>query len=459
VLRQETITALATPFGMSGIGVIRISGPDALEIARRVFQPSNKNCSWESHHLYHGDIISLDGKTILDEVLISFMREPNSFTGEDIIEINCHGNPLIIGSILTQLQELGCRLARPGEFSERAFLNNRMDLSQAEALAAMVSAKSEKAYTMGLAQLKGSLTKEIENLRSSLIDALAMLEAAIDFTEDTSSERIPKMPPQIDEDLEHMQLLLSSYRAAKAYTEGVNVVITGKPNVGKSSLLNALTGRKKAIVTDIPGTTRDLITDTINIGGIPVNLIDTAGIREPQNLIEKEGISLVWESLADADVVVIMLDAGKPLTDEDKIIIDKNKSGNIIVAINKIDLPTVWEAEAIEHLLPQGAKIIKISAKAGTGLDELKKTLIDLSGSDENINTGSVMITNLRHKLAIEKAYKNIQTAKESIANGMSAEFAAFDLREALDNLDEITGKKINDEILNKIFSSFCIGK
>ena len=297
------------------------------------------------------------------------MREPNSFTGEDIIEINCHGNPLIIGSILTQLQELGCRMARPGEFSERAFLNNRIDLSQAEALAAMVSAKSQKAYAMGLAQLKGSLSKEIDNLRYCLIDAMAGLEAAIDFTEDTSSERIPKMPPQIDQALEHLQLLLSSYRAAKAYTEGINAVITGKPNVGKSSLLNTLTGRKKAIVTDIPGTTRDLITDTIHIGGVPVNLTDTAGIREPQNLIEKEGINLVWENIAQADVVIVMLDVSKPLTDEDKIIIDKNKTGNIIAAINKIDLPQAWEIKTIEKLFRPEAKILEISAKSGAGLE------------------------------------------------------------------------------------------
>ncbi len=459
MLRQNTIAALATPFGMSGIGVIRISGHEALEIARRIFQPAGKNCPWESHHLYHGDIVSADGKTILDEVLISYMREPNSFTGEDVVEINCHGNPIIIESILVHLQELGCRLARPGEFSERAFLNNRIDLSQAEALAAMVCAKSQKAYAMGLSQLKGSLSKEIESLRSCLIDALAGLEAAIDFTEDTSSETIPKMPPQIDRALEHMQLLLSSYRAAKAYTAGINVVITGKPNVGKSSLLNALTGRKKAIVTDIPGTTRDLITDTINIGGIPVHLTDTAGIREPQNLIEKEGINLVWENLAQADVVIVMLDVSNPLTDEDKIIIDKNKTGNIIAAINKIDLPPAWETKIIEQIFGQEVRIYKISAKSGAGLEELKNIIIDLSGSGGNIDTGGVMIMNMRHKLAMEKAYKNIQSAKESIEHGMSAEFAAFDLREALDHLDEITGKKINDEILDKIFSSFCIGK
>ena len=459
MLRQDTITATATPFGMSGIGIIRISGPEALEIARRIFQPSSGKCAWKSHHLYHGDIISADGKTILDEVLISFMRKPRSFTGEDTVEINCHGNPHIIQSILIQLQELGCRMARPGEFSERAFLNSRLDLSQAEALAAMICAKSAKAYAMGLAQLKGSLRKEIGELRSLLIDALALLEASIDFTEDTSEEKIPELPTQINQALERMQTLLSSYRSAKAYTEGINVTITGKPNVGKSSLLNTLTGRKKAIVTDIPGTTRDLITDTINISGISIHLIDTAGIREPQNLIEKEGISLVWESLAEADVIIVMLDVSKPLTDEDEIIIDKNKSGNIIVAINKIDLQRAWDAKTIEKLFPPDANILEISAKSGIGLEDLKKVIVDSSVSHEAENAGDRMITNLRHKLAIEKAYKNIQNVKESIASGMSGEFTAFDLREALDSLDEITGKKINDEILDKIFSSFCIGK
>jgi tRNA modification GTPase len=459
VLHQDTIAAIATPFGMAGVGIIRISGLEALKIARRIFQPAHANCPWETHHLYHGDITSADGNTILDEVLISFMRKPHSFTGEDIIEINCHGSPLIIGSILTQLLELGCRLARPGEFSQRAFFNNRIDLSQAEALAAMVAAKSAKAYAIGLAQLKGSLSNEIEYLRSLVIDALAELEAAIDFTEDTFTEEIPLLPPQIDPALEHIQSLLSSYRTAKAYTEGINVVITGKPNVGKSSLINTLTGKKKAIVTDIPGTTRDLITDTINISGIPVNLTDTAGIREPQNVIEKEGIDLVWESLTNADVVIIILDGSKPLTNEDKVIIDKNRDGNIIAAINKIDLPPAWEINTIEHLFSRDKNILKISAKFGSGLEELKSTIIDLSGSGDDKNTGSAMITNMRHKLAMEKALKNIQAAKESIVGGMSSEFAAFDLREALDNLNEITGKKINDEILDKIFSSFCIGK
>jgi tRNA modification GTPase len=459
VLLQDTIAAIATPFGTAGVGIIRVSGPQSLEVARRIFKPAHANCPWETHHLYHGDIISADGKTILDEALVSFMKRPHSFTGEDVLEINCHGNPLIMKTILSELVALGCRLARPGEFSQRAFFNNRIDLSQAEALASMIEAKSSTACAIGLAQLKGSLTKETDNLRTLLIDALAMIEATIDFTDDVATGDIPQLPSQIDLAASRVQSLLSSYRAAKIYTEGVSVVITGKPNVGKSSLLNTLTGKKKAIVTNIPGTTRDLITDMINIKGVPVNLVDTAGIREPKDAIEKEGIALVWENLANADFVIILLDGSKPLTVEDKEIFQKNKNGNILVAINKTDLPQAWEAGAIDGLIPKEVKIIHISAKFGTGLEELKNIIVDSCLSENYIDAGSAMITNMRHKMALEKTLANIQTAKNNILNGMSPEFAAFDLREALDNLDEITGKKINDEILDKIFSSFCIGK
>ena len=440
------------------MGIIRVSGPQSLEIARRIFQPAHKNCLWETHHLYHGDIISADGKTILDEALVSFMKRPHSFTGEDILEINCHGNPLIMKTILEELAALGCRLARPGEFSQRAFFNNRVDLAQAEALASMIVAKSAKACAIGLAQLKGSLTKEIANLRTLLIDALAMIEATIDFTDDVSDSDIPQSP-QIDLVAQRLQSLLATYSAAKIYTEGISVVITGKPNVGKSSLLNTLTGKKKAIVTDIPGTTRDLITDIINIKGVPVNLTDTAGIREPKDAIEKEGIALVWENLASADVVIILLDGSKPVTAEDKEIIQKNKTGNILIAINKTDLPPAWETTTIAGLLQQDAKILHISAKFGTGLTELKNIIVDSCLSGNSIDTDSAMITNMRHKMALEKALANVGAAKNNILNGMSPEFAAFDLREALDNIDEITGRKINDEILDKIFSSFCIGK
>jgi len=259
VQAPDTIAAIATPFGTAGVGIIRVSGPLAPELGRRLFRPAHPNCTWQSHHSYHGDIIAADGTTLLDEVLITLMCKPRSFTGEDVLEISCHGNPLILRTILEQLMTLGCRPARPGEFTERAFLNGRMDLSQAEALASLISARSEKARQMGLAQLKGSLGQKIGELRGLLIDALAALEAAIDFTDDVAEHETPAIPTQIAEAINGMVLLLSTYQQARLFTEGINVVITGKPNVGKSSLLNNLTGRKKAIVTDIPGTTRDLI--------------------------------------------------------------------------------------------------------------------------------------------------------------------------------------------------------
>jgi len=459
VLRQDTIAAIATPFGPGGIGIIRISGPQAQEIARRIFKPSKKKCLWESHVLYHGDIVSADGKIVLDEVLISFMRGPNSFTGEDVIEINGHGSPVIMQKIISELIYLGCRPAEPGEFSRRAFFNNRLDLSQAEALAAMVAAPTPHAFVLGLAQLKGNLSAEIEKTRGLLIEALAVFEASIDFVEDAPAEESLFLTPQIDEAKKSIEKLLSTYHEAKIITQGLNVVITGKPNVGKSSLLNALTGKKKAIVTDIPGTTRDLIVDEVVVHGTILNLVDTAGIRQPKDAIEEEGISLVWENLANADLALIVLDGSIPLSPEDEEVISKNKNVNTVIAINKSDLPASWDIKKIAHMIEPEKKIIKISAKFGAGLEELKKAIIDSCGAHPWPDTGSVMITNLRHKQSLEKARKNIVAAKEAIARGESPEITAFELREAINNLDEITGKKINDEVLDKIFSSFCIGK
>lgn len=456
---SDTIAAIATPFGRAGVGIIRISGPQSLNIARQIFRPAHQNCRWESHRLYHGDIIAGDGKTVLDEVLASLMYGPNSFTGEDVLEINSHGNPVILQTILDEIIKLGCRLAHPGEFSKRAFFNNRLDLSQAEALAAVVAAKSSQACQIALRQLKGSLGAEIEKQRLLLIEALALLEAAVDFTEDVASEETPSLPPQINQVLGRLQELLTTYSAARHYTEGINCVITGKPNVGKSSLLNALVGRKRAIVTDIPGTTRDTITETILVGGVALNLADTAGIRPPKDAIEKEGIHLTWENLAVADIAVILLDGSKPLSAEDLEILTRNQNATTIIVVNKTDLPAAWDKNAIEHLLPAGKNILQISAKFGLGLEELKQELLFVSGGGETINTNGVLITNLRHRQALDGAVRNILRARESLENGLSPEFAAFDLREALDNLDEITGRKINDEILDKVFSSFCIGK
>ncbi|MEN6467628.1 MAG: tRNA uridine-5-carboxymethylaminomethyl(34) synthesis GTPase MnmE [Smithella sp.] len=458
--QTDTIAAIATPLGTAGLGIIRVSGPMASEAGRLLFRPAHPNCNWQSHHAYHGDIVSACGTTTLDEVLVTLMRAPHSFTGEDVLEISCHGNPLILQSILEQLMTLGCRPARPGEFTERAYLNGRMDLSQAEALATIISAQSAKARQIGLAQMKGSLGRKVGDLRMLLIEALAGLEAAIDFTEDVHENETPALPPQIHEAIAGIELLLSTYRQARLFTCGINVIITGKPNVGKSSLLNSLAGRKKAIVTDIPGTTRDLITQTITLGGLAVHLTDTAGIRKPQDAIEKEGIDLVWEHLEQADIIVIVLDGSKPLTSEDRHILEHNKNRDcqMIIAVNKSDLPAVWSPDQLPDDLLQGFDMLKISAKSGDGLDALKKAVTDSTGSSDIVSDGG-MITQLRHKLALEKALTHLMAARETITAGRSPEFTAFELHCALDALDEITGKKIQEDILHKIFSSFCIGK
>ncbi|HOW57279.1 MAG TPA: tRNA uridine-5-carboxymethylaminomethyl(34) synthesis GTPase MnmE, partial [Smithellaceae bacterium] len=371
---------------------------------------------------------------------------------------NCHGNPLIMQTIFQELIALGCRPAAPGEFSRRAFLNGRIDLAQAEALAAMIAAKSEKACAASLQQLKGALGREIDYLRVLLVDALAFIEAGIDFTDDIVAPEIPDIPPQLEIAAGRLQSLLLTYPAAKYYTDGINAVITGKPNAGKSSLLNSLTGKKRAIVNEIPGTTRDFITSEITVNGVSINLTDTAGIRQPQNAVEKEGIDLVWENLAQADVVIILLDSSRPLTNEDSEIIEKNKTSNVICAINKSDLPSTWQPEEIPGL-PEAAGKIKISAKFGNGLDELKKLIVDRVVTTEEKNTDGLIVANLRHKSALEKTGNFIGKAKDSIGKGLSPEFAAFDLQEAIRSLDEITGRKIGDDVLDKVFSSFCIGK
>ena len=456
----DTIAAIATPYGTASTGMIRVSGPMAGEFGRQLFRPSRDGCAWQSHRLYHGDILAADGMTVLDEALVTLMRAPHSFTGEDVLEISCHGNPLILESILERLMELGCRPARPGEFTQRAFLNGRMDLSQAEALATLISAQSGKARRIGLAQLKGSLGQRIDELRASLIDALAIMEALIDFGDDVRPEDAPVPAGQIAVAITEIENLLSTYRQAKFLTSDLEAVIIGKPNAGKSSLLNALAGKKKAIVTDIPGTTRDLITETIGINGRSVRLTDTAGLRKPQDIIEKEGIGLVKESIVQADVLIIVLDGSTPLTKEDTDILEQNKSAarKSIIANNKTDLPPAWASHDLTAQFSGDFDVLNISAKFGAGLDELKNKLASLAGPDDN-QDGSVVITQLRHKLSLEKALAGITAASECLQTGQSPEFAAFELRVAIDALDEITGKVIQDDVLDKIFSTFCIGK
>jgi tRNA modification GTPase len=459
VLFHDTIAAISTPPGIGGIGIIRVSGPDAGSIGRLLFLPVKKIERFESHHLYHGDIVSTETGHILDEVLLAFMKGPHSYTGEDTLEIHCHGGPLILQSVLREVVKAGARPAEPGEFSHRALLNNRLDLAQAEAIQDMISAKTEKGLDLAVAQLKGTLSRTIQSAHDAIMNLLVTIEASIDFTDDcieTSPSDIPI--ESIQGIISKMEELLTTYREGRLYRDGIHIVIAGRTNVGKSSLLNRLLGEKRAIVTPIAGTTRDFIEESINIHGMPAKIADTAGIRPAHDAIEEEGISLVWEKVSMADIVIILLDGNDILYGDDLEIIKKNQERKIILAINKSDLSRKLSEEELVGILP-GVEPIRISAKYGDGIPLLKDRIFSLMTGTGETHQRGIMIANLRHKTAIEQAKAALERAEDSLKAGLSPEFAAFDIHTALDRLGEITGKTTNEDVLERIFATFCIGK
>jgi tRNA modification GTPase len=459
VASEDTIAAISTPRGVGGIGIVRVSGARAEEICRRLFRPGRNIASLQSHHLYHGTILSPDTGEPLDEVLISLMRHPHSYTGEDTLEINCHGGPLILQAVLQAVISVGGRPALPGEFTKRAFLNNRLDLSQAEAVIDMISARTTRGLRLALSHLKGDLSRRAALIRESLIEILALLETAIDFTDD-DIEVIPAsdISEKMANVAEDIGAILLTYTEGKLYRDGVKVLITGKPNVGKSSLLNRLLGEKRAIVTPIPGTTRDFIEESIDIGGIPVSFIDTAGIRDTDATIEREGIEIVWEKAETADLIIVLLDGSCPLSNEDRKIMEGNRGREIILVVNKSDLPTRLDDADLSAVLP-GILPLRISAKYGRGIDDLKDRIQTHACTDTDNSEADVIVTNLRHKLALERAAALIAQAQEGMADGESHELAALDIREALDCLGELAGTTTNEDVLDEIFSRFCIGK
>ena len=457
---KDTIAAIATPVGAGGIGIIRVSGPGSEEIGSLLFKPGKNTCRFKTHHLYHGDIVSPQTDTVLDEVLITLMRKPHSYTGEDVLEINCHGGPVILQAILNEVIKAGARLAEPGEFTKRAFLNNRLDLSQAEAVADMITAGTDRGVRLAVMQLKGNLSEKIRDIRSAIVDILAILEASIDFSEDddTGISLAHELAMEIQSIIDDGMELLSTYHQGKIYRDGASAVITGKTNVGKSSLLNMLLGEKRAIVTPVPGTTRDYIEEAINIKGVPVRLTDTAGIRDAGDIIEKEGMELVREKISAADAVIIVLDGSEKLTWEDIEIIKRNRCGNCLLIINKSDLSHLMSVKELDDLLP-GVKPLWVSAKYGEGISALKEQIYSsISGNMDN-NRSEIIITNLRHQTALEKAVSLLSSARENILKDISPEFISLDLRESLESLGEIVGETINEDVLDRIFSSFCIGK
>jgi tRNA modification GTPase len=456
---DDTIAAIATPPGVGGIGIIRISGPLAETIARLLCQFPKGATPLKSHQLYHARIISPATGAILDEALITLMRKPRSYTGEDLLEIQGHGNPLILETVLTEVVRAGARLAAPGEFTRRAFLNNRIDLTQAEALMGLMTARTGRGLEIAHTQLQGALHRRIEALRQALTEILATLEAAIDFSEDEGERHHPAAAAaQLQSVLDQIREVLSTYREGRMIREGANAVIIGRPNVGKSSLLNRLLGENRAIVTAIPGTTRDFIEECIDIRGIAVRLTDTAGLRNPTNIIEKEGIDRVWEKLSTADLIIAVADGSTPLTGEDYDILEKTGYHSTVPVINKADLDHRLSDREMQAWL-RDARPLWISAKTGAGIPALKEAIYERLTGEQTEQAAGVVITQIRHKTALEKTIGHLLQARESLTNAMSFEFVAFDLREALDSLGEIVGVTTSEDVLDRIFATFCIGK
>jgi tRNA modification GTPase len=458
-VQEKTIAAIATPEGKGGIGIIRVSGPQAEEICRALFRPKKGNVPLETHRLYHGEIVSPETKTVLDEVLAVLMKAPHSYTGEDTLEIHCHGGPFILKNVLGAVIKTGARPAEPGEFTKRAFFNNRLDLSQAEAVMELIEAQSPRGLEFALSHLRGDLSAKTRSLRESLIEILAHLETSIDFGEDDAEPlNIKELTEKISHVIRDIQDILSTYSEGKIHREGVSAVITGKPNVGKSSLMNRLLGEKRVIVTTEPGTTRDFIEETVSIQGLPVTFVDTAGIRDTREEIESEGIALVWEKAEAADVVIILLDGSEDLTKEDREIIDRNRGRTIALVVNKSDLPQKLTADSLRKRIPE-VEPLWISAKYGEGISEMKEKIHSLVVRENGGNNPDIIVTDLRHKRALEGALANCIAAGEGISGGFSPELPSLEIREALDHLGEILGETTTEEVLDSIFSRFCIGK
>ncbi|NMM62037.1 tRNA uridine-5-carboxymethylaminomethyl(34) synthesis GTPase MnmE [Clostridium sp. P21] len=455
----DTIAAISTVLGEGGISIIRVSGDKALKMVSSLFKGPNdrKLDDIKPYTIRYGFIIEKDTGDTLDEVLVSYMKAPRSFTAEDTIEINCHGGVVATKKVLEEVIKSGARLAEPGEFTKRAFLNGRIDLSQAEAVIDIIRAKTELAMKSAVAQSKGKVSEKINLVRNNLLEIVAHIEATVDYPEDDLEEvTADKVSTQLKSVVEDMDNILKTSEEGKIIREGLNTVIVGKPNVGKSSLLNSLLREKRAIVTEIPGTTRDVIEEYINIDGVAVKIVDTAGIRETEDFVEKIGVEKSKEKINEADLVILMLDLSRKLDNEDIEIIDYIKDKKYIILLNKSDLGGKINKGDIKNL--NSNYIIETSAKTGEGIDKLKECIKELFFNGEVISK-DILITNTRHKEALIKAKESCIQALDALKNTSAIDLASIDIRNAWMSLGEITGDTLEEDIINKIFSEFCLGK
>ena len=497
---DDTICAVATPVGEGGVGIIRVSGSHAIDVASHVIRPRNRQSlhQLDNHRLYVSDIVYTrhpspagrgqepphakrgEGATLIDEALVVVMRQPRSYTGEDVVEIQTHGGTWILHATCNALIHHGAKLAQPGEFTKRAFLNGRLDLTQAEAVLDTIQATTSRSLQAAQSLLRGSLSREIDTLREQVLRVLAHLEAGMDFVEE-DIECIQRAEVQrvLEDTQRALEKLIASFEEGRMIREGVKVAIVGRPNVGKSSLLNALLNVERAIVSDQPGTTRDVIDESINVNGIALRLLDTAGLRRTQDAVEGEGIRRTEEAIADADVVLLVVDGAMGITDEDRAVFETYGSRRPLLVMNKMDLPESRSFDARKMFFPpplgedqgegggkgagpsqgEGLEFVKLSAKTGEGIDHLTAGIQGLCLKEGLEATPSVLVTRLRHKTSLERAHHSVEEAMRSLEKKESGECVALDIRVALDALGEITGAVSTEDILDRIFQDFCIGK
>ena len=437
-----------------------MSGPFAEAIARKLFKPKIGQSCFVSHHFHYGEIIDIQSGKAVDEVLIVLMKSPKTYTREDIVEIHCHGGYFILQKVLELVLRSGARMAQPGEFTRRAFLNGRIDLTQAEAVIDAIKAKTMVSLEIANQQLRGWLYRELGQLKTRLIEDLALIEAHIDFPEEEIELiSLRKMEQEMEETVQKLERWVSSYEEGKVFREGISCAIIGKTNVGKSSLLNVLLREERAIVTPIPGTTRDVIEEILNICGVPVRLIDTAGLRKVKDSIEQEGVRKAKERLADSDLILLMLDGSRGLDEEDREIFEEVKGKKKVVILNKEDLPQKISVDDVKNQIVDDP-IVSISALKGEGIDDLKKTIYtSLIQRGVRASPEHLIVANIRHKNALIQIRDNLSNAMKGMEEGTPFEFIAFEIRSALEILGELVGETTSEEILNLIFDQFCIGK
>lgn len=459
MVNTDTIAAIATAMGNSGIGIVRISGEEAIAVADKVFKMrggKKKLSDMETHTIHYGYVY--DEEEVIDEVLVMLMRGPRSFTAEDTVEIDCHGGMLVTRRVLEAVLKAGARLAEPGEFTKRAFLNGRIDLSQAEAVIDVINAKNEYALKSSVGQLRGSVSKKIKGLRYQIIFEIAFIESALDDPEHISldgyNERLASVVSNIKKEL---SALIRSSSNGRVVSEGIRTVILGKPNAGKSSLMNVLVGEERAIVTDIAGTTRDILEEHIYLQGISLNVVDTAGIRNTDDIVEKIGVSRAMDAAEDADFIIYVVDGSRNLDENDYQIMDFIQDKKAVVLLNKSDLESVVSIPEIEE--KSGHAVISISAKNEIGIEKLEEEIKSLFYEGEIDFNDQILVTNVRHAQALKDAYNSILMVEQSIENDMPEDFYSIDLMNAYEKLGSIIGEAVEDDLVNEIFSKFCMGK